>query len=85
MTSATPQSIPQRGVGYQPPTSASNLLPTSDSPSKFRNPHLNPDTFSPVNQNGSFEFDRVLRSGYVEKRTRRTKVCLLIVGVTSGY
>lgn len=31
------------------------------------------DTFSPVNQNGSFEFDRVLKSGYVQKRTRKTK------------
>ncbi|KAK3374929.1 hypothetical protein B0H63DRAFT_260995 [Podospora didyma] len=31
------------------------------------------DTFSPVNQNGSFEFDRVLKSGYVQKRTQKTK------------
>ncbi|KAI9736917.1 MAG: hypothetical protein M1818_005968 [Claussenomyces sp. TS43310] len=37
----------------------------------MRNSHL--DSFSPVNQNGSFEFDRVLKSGYVQKRTRRTK------------
>ncbi|KAI1822947.1 PH-domain-containing protein [Xylaria intraflava] len=29
---------------------------------------------SPVNQNGSFEFDRVIKSGYVQKRTQRTKV-----------
>lgn len=35
---------------------------------------MNLDTFSPVNQNGSFEFDRVLKCGYVEKRTRKTKV-----------
>jgi hypothetical protein len=27
-----------------------------------------------VNQNGSFESDRVMKSGYVERRTR-TKVC----------
>lgn len=39
-----------------------------------RTGHLNLDTFSPVNQNGSFEFDRVLRSGEVYKRTRKTKV-----------
>jgi hypothetical protein len=32
------------------------------------------DSFSPVNQNGSFEFDRVLKSGQVHKRTRKTKV-----------
>ncbi|KAK0711555.1 hypothetical protein B0H67DRAFT_493171 [Lasiosphaeris hirsuta] len=31
------------------------------------------DTFSPVNQNGSFEFDRVIKSGYVQKRTSKTK------------
>ncbi|KAK1750668.1 glycoside hydrolase superfamily [Echria macrotheca] len=31
------------------------------------------DTFSPVNQNGSFEFDRVIKSGYVHKRTSKTK------------
>lgn len=29
--------------------------------------------FSPVNQNGSFEFDRVLKSGELLKRTRKTK------------
>jgi hypothetical protein len=28
---------------------------------------------SPVNQNGSFEFDRVLKAGAVLKRTRKTK------------
>lgn len=29
---------------------------------------------SPVNQNGSFEFDRVIKAGTVVKRTRKTKV-----------
>jgi hypothetical protein len=29
---------------------------------------------SPVNQNGSYEFDRVLKAGPVLKRTRKTKV-----------
>ncbi|KAL8643220.1 MAG: hypothetical protein Q9228_000206 [Teloschistes exilis] len=38
-----------------------------------RHGHLNLDTFSPVNQNGSFEFDRVLKSGEVHKRTKNTK------------
>jgi hypothetical protein len=32
------------------------------------------ENFSPVNQNGSFEFDRVIKSGYVQKRTSKTKV-----------
>ncbi|KAI4088619.1 MAG: hypothetical protein LQ344_005958 [Seirophora lacunosa] len=31
------------------------------------------DAFSPVNQNGSFEFDRVIKSGEVYKRTKNTK------------
>jgi hypothetical protein len=35
---------------------------------------LGVDTYSPVNQNGSFEFDRVIKSGYVWKRTQKTKV-----------
>jgi hypothetical protein len=36
---------------------------------------LSLDTFSPspVNVNGSYEFDKVLKSGYVHKRTRKTK------------
>jgi hypothetical protein len=33
-----------------------------------------PETRVPVNQNGSFEADRVLKSGYVQKRTQKTKV-----------
>lgn len=31
----------------------------------FRTGHLNLDTFSPVNEHGSFEFDRVLKRGKV--------------------
>lgn len=54
------------------------LLPspinTSKPVNEPRSGHLNLDTFSPVNQNGSFEFDRVLKSGEVYKRTRKTKV-----------
>lgn len=38
------------------------------------------DTYSPVNQNGSFEFDRVIKSGYVQKRTAKTKVGLTPAG-----
>ena len=43
-------------------------------PSNVRNGHLSLDILSPVNQNGSFEFDRVLKSGEVYKRTRKTRV-----------
>ena len=36
--------------------------------------HSNVDAFSPVNNDGCFEFDRVIKSGYVQKRTQKTKV-----------
>ena len=39
-----------------------------------RSAHRNFDVFSPVNQNGSFEFDRVLKHGDVHIRSRKTKV-----------
>ncbi|KAK4553887.1 hypothetical protein LTR86_009062 [Recurvomyces mirabilis] len=39
----------------------------------LKSPHLTLDTMSPVTQNGSFEFDRVIKSGRVLKRTRKTK------------
>jgi hypothetical protein len=32
------------------------------------------DLFSPVNQDGSFDFHRVLKSGEISKRTRKTRV-----------
>lgn len=32
------------------------------------------DTFSPVTQYGSFEFDRIIKQGELLKRTRKTKV-----------
>jgi hypothetical protein len=31
------------------------------------------DIMSPVNQNGCFEFDRIIKAGIVVKRTRKTK------------
>ena len=55
--------------------SPSMQLPIATS---IRNGHLNLDVFSPVNQNGSFEFDRVLKSGEVYKRSRKTKVRFLL-------
>ena len=39
-----------------------------------RNGHVNLDTFSPVNENGSFEFDRVLKSGKVSRRVKHKHV-----------
>ncbi|MCJ1281562.1 hypothetical protein MMC26_000882 [Xylographa opegraphella] len=52
-----------------PPT----LVTLPQSGTSIRNGHLNLDVFSPVNQNGSFEFDKVLKSGEVYKRTRKTR------------
>jgi len=68
-----PRQIPERRA-LQIPLPDATILPPPSSASRIRNSHLNLDTFSPVNQNGSFEFDRVLKSGYVQKRTRKTKV-----------
>lgn len=69
-----PKAIPGQDAALQiaPPTGVT--LPVPASTNRIRNSHLALDTFSPVNQNGSFEFDRVLKSGYLQKRTRKTKV-----------
>ncbi|KAL2829978.1 PH domain protein [Aspergillus cavernicola] len=49
----------------QPP-----FLATPQQSAAFRNGHVNLDTFSPVNENGSFEFDRVLKSKKVNRRVK---------------
>lgn len=54
-----------------PPTSIS--LPPHNPALRFKN-HVSIDSYSPVNQNGSFEFDRVIKSGYLQKRTTKTKI-----------
>jgi len=68
-----PRPIPKPTNALQITPSSAVLLPPS-SASRIRDAHLNLEAFSPVNQNGSYEFDRVLKSGYVHKRTRKTKV-----------
>ncbi|GAB7347288.1 hypothetical protein MBLNU459_g3374t1 [Dothideomycetes sp. NU459] len=71
-TSSHRQSQPRpidRGLRITPPNE--RVLPPSVR--DLRSGHLTLDTFSPVNQNGSFEFDRVIKSGAVHKRTRKTK------------
>ena len=87
MADTIPASQPQRAMlpsepkAITPPietqrslaVSAPKLTPRTVDPG-VRSGHLNLDTFSPVNQNGSFAFDRTLRSGEVLKRTRKTKV-----------
>ncbi|KAG2416447.1 hypothetical protein HFD88_007662 [Aspergillus terreus] len=49
--------------------SSAQLRPTPPT-ANYRNGHVNLDTFSPVNENGSFEFDRVLKSGKVHRRVK---------------
>ncbi|RDW94731.1 hypothetical protein BP5796_00494 [Coleophoma crateriformis] len=72
MAASQPRAVPERTSVLHIPLSGVQLPPSS-SGSRIRNANNNLDTFSPVNQNGSFEFDRVLKAGYVQKRTRKTK------------
>lgn len=69
------QALPDRSADIAiPPKSIS--LPTDNAAARMRS-RLVLDSFSPVNQNGSFEFDRVIKSGYVQKRTQKTKVSVI--------
>ncbi|KAF2646045.1 PH domain-like protein [Massarina eburnea CBS 473.64] len=64
-TPSTPIAVrPQMKI--EPPIASSRLESTIT-----YKPEL--DVMSPVNQNGSFEFDRVIKRGGVVKRTRKTK------------
>lgn len=63
--------LPGRGAKLTIPAVAASL--SSNIASRLRS-QLGLATPSPVNQNGSFEFDRVMKSGYVQKRTQKTKV-----------
>lgn len=72
------QPIPQPSKPLQiPPPSSTTLPPPSGN--RILQQHLGLETFSPVNQNGSYDFDRVLKSGYVQKRTRKTKVDSIVL------
>jgi hypothetical protein len=74
-----PQPIPQPTKPLQIPLPSSVTLPPPSSANRFSQSHMGIETFSPVNQNGSYDFDRVLKSGYVQKRTRKTKVDVLAI------
>lgn len=66
-----PGKLPERPSNATiPPTTIT--LPVANAASRMRN-QLALDAYSPVNQNGSFEFDRVIKSGYLQKRTQKTK------------
>lgn len=61
-TPAKPVAIRSAGMKLDPPQ-IQNL--------KIANASV--DIMSPVNQNGCFEFDRIIKAGTVVKRTRKTK------------
>lgn len=61
-----------------PPTHPPEMRPTAmtlDTPGMPNSKTINTtvDLMSPVNQNGCFEFDRIIKAGTVVKRTRKTK------------
>ena len=62
---------PSRARGATLSSSPSRVPDSSFAPASFKSGHLNLDTLSPVNQNGSFEFDKVLKSGRVHRRTKK--------------
>lgn len=65
--------LPDRSTTITIPPNSIAMPQLENQVDRLRN-RLAPGTFSPVNQNGSFEFDRVIKSGYVLKRTQKTKV-----------
>lgn len=67
-----PRAIPGAGLAS---TSPDNNMVLPHTPiHRLKSTNLTLDTMSPVTQNGSFAFDRVIKSGQVLKRTRKTKV-----------
>ncbi|KAI1761467.1 PH domain-containing protein [Hypoxylon sp. FL1150] len=64
--------LPSRGATLAIRPASSIAIPATNAISRIRD-HFNMPMSSPVNQNGSFEFDRVLKSGYVQKRTQKTR------------
>ncbi|KAK6843775.1 hypothetical protein PG990_004352 [Apiospora arundinis] len=77
-TLTTTQALPGRGAKISIPPSAvamssnNNNNNNTNNGSRLRH-QLGLVAPSPVNQNGSFEFDRVLKAGYVQRRTQKTK------------
>ncbi|KAK7952655.1 PH domain-containing protein [Apiospora aurea] len=70
----TNQALPGRGAKISIPASAIAMPANTNNANGSRLRHqLGLVRPSPVNQNGSFEFDRVLKAGYVQRRTQKTK------------
>ncbi|KAK5682469.1 hypothetical protein LTS10_005597 [Elasticomyces elasticus] len=70
MTDVARPSQAGAGLAIAPP----NRIAIPNTPmQKLKSPNLTIDTMSPVTQNGSFEFDRIIKSGNVLKRNRKRK------------
>ncbi|OOQ89375.1 PH domain protein [Penicillium brasilianum] len=68
-----------RPLASEGQSSKTSAIPVPDVLSRLRPPpsrngQINVDTFSPVNENGSFEFDRVLKTGRVSRRVKHKHV-----------
>lgn len=75
MTESFPHT-PSKPINIRPYAPTDIKLSTPQQQSRveaIRTSEANHGVLSPVNQNGSFEFDRVIKSGTVVKRTRKTK------------
>ncbi|EXJ94212.1 hypothetical protein A1O1_02605 [Capronia coronata CBS 617.96] len=68
-TSPLPPSTPSRS-SFQAPHLSPNRIPAAFAPGSYQSGHLNLDVFSPVDQNGSFCFDRVIKRGRVNRRIK---------------
>ena len=78
MTQVVARSMGLEGSNTKP-TTIPIPPPTADPLSRLRPPpsrngQINVDTFSPVNENGSFAFDRVLKTGQVFRRVKHKHV-----------
>lgn len=69
-----PRAIPSASSSMPPPPAPSVLAIPKSVQGLRPGQGLSVDTSSPVTQNGSYEFDRIIKAGEVLKRTRKTKV-----------
>lgn len=74
--SSSSQSKPAPSPNLAVPPTPSLAIPSSATPQQRARQQLHLEPFSPVTQYGSYEFDRIIKSGEVHKRTRKTKVCM---------
>jgi hypothetical protein len=70
-TPTQPRAIPNPSLTASSPAKLSLSTPSKSMGSKLLPINT---ALSPVTQNGSFEFDRIIKQGRVSKRTRKTKV-----------